>query len=72
MAAGDGEFLPLKPMIQGMPAGPFCNIASTEEHVPEPERRIRVVKERFRSYRHSLPFQRLPVLMVIVPLLAIG
>ena len=55
-----------------MPVGPFCNIASADEHVKEPERRIRVAKERFRAYKHSLPFRRLPVLMVIIPMLTIG
>jgi hypothetical protein len=36
------------------------NLAITNEHVPEIERRIRVVKERCRANRHSLPFQWLP------------
>jgi hypothetical protein len=42
----DGEFAPLKPLIESMPGGPIVNLASANEHVPDIERRIRVVKER--------------------------
>jgi hypothetical protein len=61
----DGEFEPLKTLIDTMPGGPVVNLASANEHVPEIERRIRVVKERCRATRHSLPFQRLPKLLTI-------
>jgi hypothetical protein len=58
----DGE---LQTMIESMPGGPMVNLASSNEHVPEIERRIRVVKERCRATRHSIPFQRLPKLLTI-------
>ena len=61
----DGEFAPLKTLIESLPGGPFVNLASANEHVPEIERRIRVVKERCRSTRHSLPFSRIPKLLTI-------
>jgi hypothetical protein len=61
----DGEFAPLQAMIQAMPDGPRVNLASSSEHVPEIERRIRVVKEWCRSTRHSLPFNRIPQLLTI-------
>ena len=61
----DGEFAPLQALIQAMPDGPRVNLASANEHVPEIERRIRVVKERCRATRHSLPFNRIPKLMMI-------
>ena len=61
----DGEFAPIKPLIQGMPGGPKVNLASANEHVPEIERRIRVVKERCRAIRHSLPYNRIPRLLTI-------
>ena len=61
----DGEFSPLKVPIQSMPGGPRVNLTSANEHVPEIERRIRVVKERARSFRHSLPFNRIPRLLTI-------
>jgi hypothetical protein len=61
----DGEFAPLKPLIEYMPGGPMVNLASAKEHVPEIERIIRVVKERFRETRHSLPFEIIPKIMTI-------
>jgi hypothetical protein len=61
----DGEFAPLKPLIESIPNGPMVNLASANEHVPEIERRIRVVKERCRSCRHDLPFKQMPKLLTI-------
>ena len=60
----DKEFAPLKPLIAAMPGGPYVNLTSANEHVPDIERRIRVVKERSCATRHGLPFQRIPQLMV--------
>jgi hypothetical protein len=40
----DGEFVPLKSLIESMTGGPMVNLASANEHVPEIERRIWVVK----------------------------
>jgi hypothetical protein len=34
----DGEFEPLKPLIEAIPGGPHVNLASKNEHVPEIER----------------------------------
>jgi hypothetical protein len=33
----DGEFAPLKVLIESLPGGPFVNLASPDEHVPEIE-----------------------------------
>jgi hypothetical protein len=41
----DCEFSPLKSLIESIPGGPIVNLESANEHVPEIERRIRVVKE---------------------------
>ena len=43
----------------------MINLASDNEHVPKIERKIRVVKERYRAARHGLPFQRIPKLLTI-------
>ena len=59
----DGEFAPLKADILDM--GVHLNITSANEHVPEIERRIRVIKERSRSTRHNLPFTYIPKAMVV-------
>jgi hypothetical protein len=61
----DSEFVPLKPLIESMPGGPMVNLASANEHVTEIEQRTRVVKERCRATRHSLPYERIPKLMMI-------
>jgi hypothetical protein len=61
----DGEFAPLKPLIESMSGGPMVNLASANEHVPEIKRRIRVVKEQCWATRHSLPYERIPKLMTI-------
>jgi hypothetical protein len=61
----DGEFAPLKPLIESVPGGPVVNLVSANEHVPEIECRIRIVKERCRATRHSLPFGRIPKIMTV-------
>jgi hypothetical protein len=61
----DDEFAALQADIQGLPGGPRVNLATASKHVPEIERSIWVVKERCRAVRHSLPFDRIPKLMMI-------
>jgi hypothetical protein len=43
----------------------MVSLASANEHVPEIERRIRVVKERRQATPHSLPFHTIAKLMMI-------
>ena len=59
----DGEFAPLRHDLANL--GIDLNITAANEHVPQVERQIRVIKERVRAIRHSLPFQYLPVLMLV-------
>jgi hypothetical protein len=61
----DGEFAALQALVHDMEQAPRVNLTSANEHVPEAERRIRVVKERVRASRHDLPFARLPKLLTI-------
>jgi hypothetical protein len=65
MVHADGEFAPLKILIESLPGGPFINLASPDEHVPEIQWRIWVVKEQSQAAHHSLPFQRIPKLLMI-------
>ena len=61
---GDGEFKPLEDLIQSeLYGGPKMNLASANEHVPEIERKIRVIKERTRAVRYSLPCNAIPALV---------
>ena len=36
------------------------NAAAASEHVPDIERRLRLIKERFRALRSTLPFKVIP------------
>jgi hypothetical protein len=45
--------------------GADINVAGNDEHVPEVERYIRTVKDRTRSTRSTLPFQKIPAVMII-------
>jgi hypothetical protein len=63
---GDGEFKPLQDLIQSeLYGGPTLNLASANEHVPEIERKIRVIKERVRAVRYSVPCNALPAMVTI-------
>jgi hypothetical protein len=61
----DLEFAPLKPLLESIPGGPVVNLSSAKDHVPEIECRIRVLKERCRATRHSLPFERIPKITTV-------
>ena len=60
----DGDFGPLKSLIESLPGSPLVNMAAANEHVPDIERQIRVVKERCRATRHGLPFQGILKLLI--------
>ena len=59
----DGEFEHLRQSCTTM--GSNLNTISANEHVPDIERMIRVVKERVRSTRSTLPFRKIPERMTI-------
>jgi hypothetical protein len=60
-----GEFAPLKNLLESIPGGPMVNLASANKHIPEIERRFRIVKERCRATQHNLPFHTIPKLVTI-------
>ena len=43
----------------------MINLESANKHVPEIERKIRVVKERCQSTGHGLPFQLIPKILTM-------
>ena len=47
MVLADGEFEPLKNLVYSLPGFLLVNLAASNEHVPDTERRIRVVKYRY-------------------------
>ena len=60
----DNEFAPLAELMYDLPGAPTLNLTSANEHEPYIERRIRVIKERTRAVRHSLPFKQIPIKML--------
>jgi hypothetical protein len=59
----DGEFVPMK--LDLASAGIVLNTTAANEHVPRIERQIRVIKERVRATRHTLPFTVIPLTMLV-------
>jgi hypothetical protein len=59
----DGQFEPLRGALSEM--GVILNRCSHEEHVPVAERRIRTLKERCRCICNTLPFKKLPGMLVV-------
>ena len=59
----DGEFAPMK--FDLLALGMTLNVTAANEHVPRIERQIRVIKERVRATRHTLPFRSIPAVMLI-------
>ena len=55
----DNEFGPLKEKIRKA-VGAELNLAAPDEHVPEVERNIRVIKDRLRSMLAGMPYKRIP------------
>ena len=60
----DPEFEMLRDVMLDLDIELEC--CSAQEHVPEIERSIRVIKERFRTLYHRLPFNAIPKVMVKV------
>jgi len=59
----DGEFKHMMDQVCDE-LGVEMNYANPDEHVPEIERSIRVIKERFRTAYHRLPYKMIPKTMI--------
>jgi hypothetical protein len=57
----DNEFKKLRNLVPIL----TVNTTAAKEHVPEVERKIRLIKERGRGILNTLPFKRMPRLMLI-------
>jgi hypothetical protein len=62
---GDGEFAPLEAWMAMVYGAPKLNLASANEHVPEIERKIWVIKEWVRAVIYSIPFNSHPAWMLV-------
>ena len=63
VAIMDLQFEPLRiPLAE---IGIMLNTVAEDEHVPEQERWNRTIKERIRCLYHSLPFNQIPILLLV-------
>jgi hypothetical protein len=62
---GNGEFALLEAWMATVYGAPKLNLVSANKHVPEIERKIRVIKERVRAIIYSIPFNSLPAWMLV-------
>ncbi len=63
--AGDGEFAWVADQVASLPTNPVLDLAAASQHVGLVERNIRFLKEKTWSICHSLPFERIPALMLV-------
>ena len=72
MVHADNDFGPMRPIINKLKKRPAINLAAANEHIPEIERGIRLLKERTRTVRSSLPFNKAPSVMIIYLVLSVS
>ncbi len=63
--AGNGEFAWIADKVASLPTNPILNLAAALEYVGLIERNICFLNEKTRLIPHSLPFKRIPALMLI-------
>ena len=63
--AGDQEFASISDLVVQLPTAPKLDWAAASQHCGLIERNIRYLKEKIRSLCHSLPFERVPGIMVV-------
>jgi hypothetical protein len=57
----DNEFEKVRALVPGL----HINTTAAKEHVPEIERRIRLIKERGRGILNTLPYKKMPQIILI-------
>ena len=63
--AGDHEFASISDLVVQLPTAPKLDWVAASQHCGLIERNIRFLKEKMRSRHHSLPFERVPGIMVV-------
>ena len=63
----DRKFEPLRDKLKANETtqNAILNTTGTNEHVPEIEQRIRVMKEHMQAERANLPYTMLPIVMIV-------
>jgi hypothetical protein len=62
---GDQEFVAISDLAVALPTTPSLDWAAASQHCGLVEQNIRFLKEKIRSIRHSLPFERVQGIMVV-------
>ena len=62
---GDQEFSSISDLMVDLPTMPRLDWAAASQHCGLIERNIRFLKEKIRSLCHSMPFERVPGIMVV-------
>jgi hypothetical protein len=62
---GDHEFDSISDLAVGLPTKPSLDWAAASQHCGLIEQNIQFLKEKIQSLRHSLPFERVPAIMVV-------
>jgi hypothetical protein len=62
---GDREFAWIADQVASLPTTPILNLAVASKHVGLVKQNICFIKEKTCSIRHSLPFERIPALMLV-------
>jgi len=63
--AGDQKFASISDLVVQLPTASKLDWAAASEHCGLIERNIRFLKEKIHSLCHSLPFERVPGIMVV-------
>jgi hypothetical protein len=63
--AGDHKFASISDLVVQLPTAPKLDWATASQHCGLIKRNIRFLKEMIRSLCHSLPFERVLVIMVV-------
>jgi hypothetical protein len=63
--AVDHEFVSISDLVVQLPTAPKLDWVAASQHCGLIKRNIRFLKEKIRSLRHSLPFERVPGIMVV-------
>jgi hypothetical protein len=63
--AGDGDFAWIADQVASLPTNPVLDLAAASQHVDLVERNICFLKEKTWLICHSLPFERIPALMLV-------
>ncbi len=71
MISGDHKFAFISDLVVQLPTAPKSDWAAASQYCGLIERNIRFFKEKIRSLHHSLPFKRVPGIMVVCMVLQI-